>query len=39
MFTSIKEYRKQLNNLNPEQKLKDIDNAMNELKELYYSGS
>ena len=39
MFTSIKEYKKQLNTLNPEQKLKHVDNTMNELKELYYSGS
>ena len=39
MFTSIKEYKKQLNTLNPEQKLKHIDNTMNELKELYYSDS
>ena len=39
MFTSIKECKKQLNTFNPEQKLKHIDNTMNELKELYYSGS
>ena len=36
MLTSIKEYKKQLNILNPEQKLKHIDNTMNELKQLYY---
>ena len=39
MFTSIKECKKQLNTFNPEQNLKHIDNTMNELKELYYSGS
>ena len=39
MLTSIKEYKKQLNTFNPEQKLKHIDNTMNELKELYYSGT
>ena len=39
MFTPIYEYKKQLNTLNPEQKLKHIDNTMNELKELYYSDS
>ena len=39
MFTSIKECKKQLNTFNPEQKLKHIDNTMNELKELYYSGT
>ena len=39
MFTSIKEYKKQLNTLNLEQKLKHTDNTMNELKGLYYSGS
>ena len=36
MFTSMKEYEKQLNTLNPEQKIKHNDNTMNELKELYY---
>ena len=36
MLTSIKEYQKQLNILHPEQKLKHIDNTMNELKQLYY---
>ena len=36
MFTSMKEYEKQLNTLNPEQKVKHADNTMNELKELYY---
>ena len=36
MLTSIKEYKKQLNILHPEQKLKHIDNTMNELKQLYY---
>ena len=36
MFTSMKEYEKQLNTLNSEQKIKYIDNTMNELKELYY---
>ena len=36
MFTSMKEYEKQLNTLNPEQKIKHADNTMNELKELYY---
>ena len=35
MLTSIKEYKKQLNILHPEQKLKHIDNTMNELKQLY----
>ena len=35
MFTSIKEYEKQLNGLNPEQKIKHIDNIMNELKEQF----
>ena len=30
---------KDLNTLNPEQKIKHIENTMNELKELYYSGS
>ena len=39
MFTSIEEYKKQLDNLDPEQKLNHIDNTMNELKELYYSDS
>ena len=39
MLTSIKEYKKQLNTLNPEQKLKHIDNTMNELKELHYADS
>ena len=39
MFTSVKEYKKQLHTLNLEQKLKHIDNTMNKLKELYYSGS
>ena len=41
MFTSMKEYEKQLNGLNPEQEIKHIDNTMNELKEpyYYYSGS
>ena len=36
MLTSIKEYKKQLNILHPEQKLKHIHNTMNELKQLYY---
>ena len=36
MFTSMKEYEKQLNTLNPEQKINYIDNTMNQLKELYY---
>ena len=36
MFTSMKEYEKQLNTLNPEQNKKHADNTMNELKELYY---
>ena len=36
MFTSMKEYEKQLNTLNPEQKINYIDNTMNELKELYF---
>ena len=36
MLTSIKEYKKQLNILHPEKKLKHIDNTMNELKQLYY---
>ena len=36
MFTSMKEYEKQLNTLNPDQKINYIDNTMNELKELYY---
>ena len=36
MFTSMKEYEKQLNTLNPEQKIKHADNTMNVLKELYY---
>ena len=31
MFTSMKEYKKQLNTLNPEQNLKHIDTAINEL--------
>ena len=31
MFTSMKEYEKQLNTLNPEQKIKHNDNTMNEL--------
>ena len=35
MFTSIKEYEKQLNGLNPEQKIKHIDNIMNELKDQF----
>ena len=35
MFTSIKEYEKQLNGLNPEQKIKHIDNIMNELKQQF----
>ena len=39
MFTSIKEYKKQLNTLHPEQKLKHIDNTMNELKQLFYPDS
>ena len=39
MFTPIYEYKKQLNTLNPEQKLKHIDNTMSVLKELYYSDS
>ena len=34
MFTPIYEYKKQLNTLNPEQKLKHIDNTMNELKNV-----
>ena len=38
MFTSMKEYEKQVNTLNPEQKIKHIDNTINESKELY-SGS
>ena len=29
MFTSMKEYEKQLNTLNSEQKIKHIDNTMN----------
>ena len=33
MFTWRKEYEEQLNSLNPEQKIKHIDNIMNELKE------
>ena len=36
MFASMKEYEKQLNTLNSEQKIKHADNTMNELKELYY---
>ena len=36
MFTSMKEYEKQLNTLNSEQKIKHADNTMNDLKELYY---
>ena len=39
IFTSIKEYKKQLNTLNLEEKLKHIDNAINELEELHCSGS
>ena len=35
MFTWIKEYEKQLNGLYPEQKIKHIDNTMNELKEQF----
>ena len=35
MFTSIKEYKKHLSTLNLEQKLKHIDNAINELKEQF----
>ena len=31
MFTSMKEYKKQLNTLNPEQNWKHIDTAINEL--------
>ena len=34
MFTSIKEYTQQLNTLNPEKKLKHIDDAINKLQEL-----
>ena len=30
MFTSMKEYEKQLNTLNPEQEIKHADNTMNE---------
>ena len=30
MFTSIKQYKKQLNALNPEQRLKHIDNELKE---------
>ena len=36
MFTSMKEYEKQLNTLNPEQKIKHADNTMSESKEFYY---
>ena len=39
MFTSMKEYKKQLNTLNPEQNLKHIDTAINELKALSYTDS
>ena len=35
MFTSMKEYEKQLNTFNPEQKIKHADNTMNELREFY----
>ena len=37
MFTLVNEYKKQLNDLIPEQKIKHIDNMMNELKKLYYT--
>ena len=36
MFTSMKECEKQLNTLNPAQKIKHIDNTLNELKVFYY---
>ena len=35
MFTWIKEFENQLNGLYPEQKIKHIDNIMNELKEQF----
>ena len=34
-----KRIQETINTLNPEQKLKHINNTMNELKEIYYSGS
>lgn len=34
MFTSLKEYKKQLNELNPKQKLIHIENTIDELKEI-----
>lgn len=34
MFTSLKEYKKQLNELNPKQKLIHIENTLGELKEI-----
>ena len=34
MFTSLKEYKKQLNKLNPKQKLIHIENTIDELKEI-----
>ena len=37
MFTLVNEYKKQLNDLILEQKIKHIDNMMNELKKLYYT--
>ena len=34
-----KRIQETINTLNPEQKLKHINNTINELKEVYYSGS
>ena len=34
MFTSLKEYKKQLNKLNPKQKLIYIENTLGELREI-----
>ena len=34
MFTSLKEYKKQLNKLNPKRKLIHIENTLDELKEI-----
>ena len=44
MYTHTNVYFKKriqetINTLNPEQKLKHINNTMNELKEIYYCGS